>query len=524
MSSFLTQSETLRNAPSFSGVESFLDQFIDAVLLYDEEERIVKVNRPASLLFNLPADRLVGRTVWEFIRCESEKILLVDDELRRLFGFESSWRLDCSAVCEGGAIKPLSLTISRIRVDGSLYGCMLMRDISPWVSLFRKIRDDEEAFHTLFEHFGNPLVILTFPAGIVRLINRSAEETTGFQREDIGGRDQPFFTPDDFVTILSAASSEAKGIAPLKVTVMQKGGGTFPALLEARLLTLYGEKVIYCTFKDLTETVRLEEEARSIQAHLIYVNKMTSLGLLVAGISHEINNPNNYILANAEILKGMSADIVRFLDTVADQDDARRFAGLPVDALKTTLPHMIDAILDGSRRIGSIVAELKDYARRGRESKSLNDLNQIIDSALLLVGHQIGRFTDRFEFRRSPDPVYVYCSPQQIEQVVINVILNALESLEERDQGVSLETGVDGEGERAFLTVTDEGGGIAPEDAERVFEPFFTTRLDRGGTGLGLSISQSIIRRHDGEIVIESQPGKGTRVTVSLPLGQHVER
>lgn len=492
---------------------------MDAVLLYDEEERIVRANRSARLLLNASVDHLVGRTVWEFVRCDSEQVLFVDDELRRLFGFESSWRLDCSAACVGGAIKPLSLTISKIRLDDRLFGCMLMRDISPWVSLFRKIREDEEAFHALFEYFAVPLVILSYPDGMVRLINASAEEASGYQREEILGREQPFFSPDQFSTILAAVTAYEKGIsAPLRVSVTTREGGCFPASLEAKLITLSGERVLYCAFRDLTETMRIEEEARSIQAQLIYANKMTSLGLLVAGISHEINNPNNYILANAEILKGMAEDIVQFLNMVEDGGDSRRFAGLPVDSLTKTVPHMIDAILDGARRIRSIVAELKDYARRGRESKTLNDLNQIADNALLLVGHQISRFTDHFEFRRSPVPVPVLCSAQQIEQVLINLILNALESLERRDQGAALEIGIDEKREHAIATVTDQGIGISPDDAERVFEPFFTTRLDRGGTGLGLSISRSIIKRHDGEISIESQPGRGTRVTVSLPL------
>jgi len=520
MSCFLTPPCREKSDGSCRLFEALLDQFVDAILLYDEHDLVVRANRAAGNLFRASADDLVGRGVWELVHCSVDETFMRDDEIRTVIGEGREWRFDCAASCFDGVDRPLSLTISTIELDDRRLFCMVMREISRWVALFRRIKEDEESFHGLFENFGDPLLILSLPEGTVRLMNQRAEEMFGYDREEVVGSLPPFFPDGELDRILQTVRYGAGGESfSRRMSAMRRDGSPLLVSVDMGRISLRGEEVLYGTVRDITEMVRLEEESRTIQAQLIYANKMSSLGLLVAGIAHEINNPNNYILANAEVLKGIAEDLGTLVAGETGVGRGGRVAGLPVETVRESLPEMIDAIIDGSRRIRNIVAGLKEYARKGRESTSQNDLNGIVDSALLLVRHQIGRYTDRFELRRWHEPIILSCSAQQIEQVVINILLNALESLGGRDRRVTLSTSVSHDGEQGVITVTDEGVGIPQEDLERIFEPFFTTRLDRGGTGLGLSISSSIIRRHGGTIDIESEPGKGTTVTISLPLG-----
>ncbi|GAB4299747.1 MAG: hypothetical protein Fur0034_11710 [Desulfuromonadia bacterium] len=519
MSSFLTQpKETTPDLLSWRFFETLLDQFIDAAILYDEKEQVVLANRAAGELFRTSAGRLVGKGVGELIQCNMDETLLRDDELRHLFGVDKSWRLDCVASCFDGTVRPLSLTISSLSVADRRFGCMVMREITQWVSLFFRIREDEKAFHALFENYRDALLILSFPEGNVKLMNKRAEEIFGRGRGELLGAPQPFFPRDDFALLLQTAERGGDCLEPPRVTARRGDGSTFPASVDVKRISLRGEDVVYGTVRDLTETLRLEEEARTIQAELIYANKMSSLGLLVAGVAHEVNNPANYILANAELLKRVATDLDRCLAALSGNGDSLLLGGLPVDEVRSSFPGMVDAIISGAERIHAIVSGLKEYSRKGRESRGSHDLDDIIDNALLLVRHRISSFTDFFHYQRHPHPIKIFCSAQQIEQVLINILLNALESLPSRDRGVTLSAVVDAKRQNAVMTVVDEGVGIPPDHQERIFEPFFTTRLDRGGTGLGLSISRSIVRQHGGTIQIESEPGRGTTVTVTLPL------
>ena len=177
-------------------------------------------------------------------------------------------------------------------------------------------------------------------------------------------------------------------------------------------------------------------------------------------------------------------------------------------------------MIGGARRIRDIIGRLKNYSRQGVVFPGATvavDLNRVISLAMALLNHLISRQTDRFHLQLTEDIPLVKGSPQQIEQVVINLVMNALQSLATKDCGVWVTTAYDPDRREVSMSVRDEGGGIPAELLERVTEPFFTTRLDSGGTGLGLSITNSIVKAHGGTMTIISQPGGGTTVTIGLP-------
>ncbi len=269
---------------------------------------------------------------------------------------------------------------------------------------------------------------------------------------------------------------------------------------------------------------RMEEEFRVVNERLVHANKMASLGTLASGVAHEINNPNNYILLNAELLAAAWKDAAAILEGYYRGSGEFMLGGLPFSEMKKTVPELLSGIKDGARRIRNIVDSLKDFSRI--ESLDLHhefDVNKAVDDAVRLISNQITRYTDRFSLIPAAGLPLVNGSAQKIEQVVINLMLNSLHSLGSRDCGVWLGTFYDASRHEVVIKVKDEGNGMSKEIAGRAIEPFFTTKTDMGGTGLGLSISYSIIKEHGGALEFESAPGIGTIAIVRLPAVKRQE-
>jgi len=175
-------------------------------------------------------------------------------------------------------------------------------------------------------------------------------------------------------------------------------------------------------------------------------------------------------------------------------------------------------VLAASRRIKHIVAELKDFARREDAPRlEPTDLNEAARAAVRLVDASIRRATRRFEAILSEGLPQVRGNPQRLEQVIVNLLLNACQALPDPDRQVALATRLDEARGAVVLEVRDEGRGIDPEHLPRLTEPFFTTKRETGGTGLGLSVSAGIVKEHGGSLEFDSRPGVGTRVTLALP-------
>jgi signal transduction histidine kinase/sensor domain CHASE-containing protein len=260
-------------------------------------------------------------------------------------------------------------------------------------------------------------------------------------------------------------------------------------------------------------------EKRVLEAHAIRNARLASLGVLAASVAHEINNPNNAIHFNASILARSWQDIHKVLDRHRREYGDFSLGGMPVAKALEGLPRLLEGIVKGSQRIEKIVGNLKHMARLDAgELDHAVELGEILPTALSLLQSQIHKHTTRCRLLLSESLPPVRGNGQQLEQVFINLILNALQSLPHRDAEVLISASLEPEGEFVRVTVEDEGQGMTEEVLERVTEPFFTTRVTTGGTGLGLSICTRIVQHHSGRMEIESQPGSGTRVSVWLPV------
>jgi polar amino acid transport system substrate-binding protein len=271
--------------------------------------------------------------------------------------------------------------------------------------------------------------------------------------------------------------------------------------------------------QEVAERNRALEELRLHQDKLIQADKMATLGVLVAGVAHEINNPNGLILLNLPILKDVYRDALETLETRYQEQGDFLLGGLNYSLMRQEVPNVLDDMSEGASRIKRIVEDLKNYARLDTvPRKEPFDLNLVVQAAVRLMDTSIRKSTSRFSDSYSTDLPMVCGNPQRIEQVIVNLLINACQALPSPEHGIFIATTYDPEEGVVRLTVRDEGVGIPPEFMNRLTDPFFTTKRESGGTGLGLSISAGIVQEHGGNLSFDSPPGCGTTATLTLAI------
>lgn len=282
-----------------------------------------------------------------------------------------------------------------------------------------------------------------------------------------------------------------------------------------------GEMEIRANEKKLARALN---ELKEAQARIVQQEKMASIGQLAAGVAHEINNPMGYITSNMNSLWKYAEKLAQFIEIqgqtieqCADEATKTSIAGIKrqikLDFVMNDLRNLIAESLEGSRRVSKIVQDLKSFSRAEGNEAIASDLNACIVSTLNIVRNEI-KYVAKLHLQLGEIPSVV-CRPQQIGQVVMNLLVNAAHSIAENGV-ITLAT--QRAGDFVEIRVSDTGCGIAPENLEKICEPFFTTKEAGKGTGLGLAISCDIIRTHGGELLVESEVGRGSTFTVRLPI------
>lgn len=283
----------------------------------------------------------------------------------------------------------------------------------------------------------------------------------------------------------------------------------------------------------------MTEKLKDAQFNLVQKEKLAALGEIAAGMAHEINNPIGFISSNLET---MDRYIQKISDLILTYRNFLRLAGnetvdhatlqreknliadiehkQKIDFILDDLTAVIHESKDGANRITKIVASLRNLAKTGTENEmAYNDLTQIIEEALLIVKHEIQYIADID--KQIESSLHLLCNKSQIGQVMLNILLNAAHALKNRSaEGlgrITIKTYCDDE--TVFCKIIDDGCGIKEEHISRIFDPFFTTKDVGSGVGLGLSVAYDIIvKKHGGELIVDSQLGKGTSFTIKLPI------
>ena len=293
-------------------------------------------------------------------------------------------------------------------------------------------------------------------------------------------------------------------------------------VLEVKAFPLKGqngaiENVIMLA-SDITEKNRLMEET-------VRSRRLASLGELAAGVAHEINNPNALILFNSDLIRNACADILPILDVHWKNTGNFRVGSFTYEEMRQEIPCLISEMFDGASRIKRIVEDLKNFARAdGPDVSERVDINEAVEASIRLVGNAIKNATDHLsvDLARSLPPFQG--NVQRIEQVIVNLIMNACQALPDKSKVISISTGYDHERQACVVKVADEGVGIPKENMEHVTDPFFTTKRQLGGTGLGLSVSMRIIKDYGGGLEFLSAVNQGTIASLYLPAPQEIMR
>lgn len=282
-------------------------------------------------------------------------------------------------------------------------------------------------------------------------------------------------------------------------------------------------------FKQASEALQREiDERKQLEGQLVQSEKLASLGQLAAGVAHEINNPIGFISSNLGSLDGYFKQLLSLLDAYQssaphlDSEAAARLQRLreeaELDFLLEDIPLLIRESKEGIGRVGQIVKDLKDFSRVDNNQQwQWANLQQGIESTLNIVASELKYKADVIkEYQPLPD---IECLPSQINQVIMNLVVNAAQAMGPERGTITLRTGL--QQDMAWVEVADTGSGIAPDTLQKIFDPFFTTKPVGQGTGLGLSLSYGIVKKHGGDIQVRSELGVGTTFRVELPMRQN---
>lgn len=268
----------------------------------------------------------------------------------------------------------------------------------------------------------------------------------------------------------------------------------------------------------------MERELKASQLKIIQQEKMASISHLAAGVAYELNNPLSFISNNLGTLEKYVTRLTEFIDiqsamikslknTAAVRKMNKTRKELKLDYVIGDIREMIRESTNGSERVRKIVYELNSFARMDEEEYKEADINECIESAIVIVWNELKYKAElRKDYGNLPR---IKCYPRQISQVFVNLLINAVNSIEEKGV-IGIRTWQ--EDNSVWMEVSDTGSGMSRENMIKIFEPFFTTREAGQGTGLGLSITSEIVQRHQGEITVKNEAGQGTTFTIRIPI------
>jgi PAS domain S-box-containing protein len=378
------------------------------------------------------------------------------------------------------------------------------------------LRESEERFRQLSQSTFEAIFI--HHAGEILTANRAGLHLFGYSQEELAGLNiDDLADPEHRDTVRQHTSSNRR--TRFDANFRCRDGRMLICEIQQRDIIFQGEKVGVCAIRDVTERVESERQAKEKQQQLIQADKMVSLGVLVSGMAHEINNPNSFMTLNLPLLDEIWRDITPILEDYYHENGDFLAGGLEYGELRNFMPDLLARMQEGASRISGIVNSLKDYSRlEPGELMWEVDLVDVIDNSLRLLENLISKKTARFEMDLATELPQVRGNSQRISQVLINLLVNSCEALTDRNQRILLSSKFNTKQQVVEIEVRDEGVGIAEEHFKKITDPFFTTKRTSGGTGLGLSVSSTIVQEHGGRLEFSANPGGGTIAKFSIPV------
>ncbi|HEX8986941.1 MAG TPA: ATP-binding protein [Rhodocyclaceae bacterium] len=392
------------------------------------------------------------------------------------------------------------------------------------------LEDSQQFISSVLTSMSDVLIVCS-RAGIVESVNQSMLTMTGKTEEELRGR--PIF--DLFADEASRQAAQrhftghpGEKLVDCELQLASAGGASVPVSLNctprySALGKLAGVVVTGRPVGELQRAYqalrRAHEELKHTQQQLLHSEKMASLGRLVAGVAHELNNPISFVLGNVVVLQKYARRVGEYLAAVdagmpaAEREQLRR--DLRIDRIMGDMPSLIEGTVEGAERTRDIVDGLKRFSAVDRDERDRFDLVPVIERAVNWVA-KAGPERFRVDLQL-PSPLYVVGSAGQMQQVVMNLVQNAVDAAAGSAEA-RLTVTASADGEWAVIEFRDYGPGISAENLGRIFDPFFTTKPVGKGTGLGLAISYGIVERHGGRLSAFNHAEGGAVFTLVLPL------
>ncbi len=391
------------------------------------------------------------------------------------------------------------------QVSGELTGVIeYVRDITDRVRAEEALKDSEERYRRLVEL--SPNAIFIHSQGRLTFVNAYGAEMVGAESpEDILGRPlADFVHPDSREAVMHRVKNmmdAGRPVPAMEERFLRLDGRAIEVEVWATPFSDKGEPAVIGVARDISGEKRGELERRNLEAQLRHQQKLESIGTLASGVAHEINNPINSIMNYADLIsskKGQDSMTAEFADEISNECE----------------------------RIAKIVKNLLAFARQEKETHSPASMHDIVSRSVSLFRTALRKNQIKLEWNVPEDLPKIKCRSQQIQQVLVNLIVNARDALNERYEGYHEDKLIRIQAEpieiegRDYIrtTVEDHGAGIPEEMQDRIFDPFFTTKSRDIGTGLGLSVSHGIVKEHKGELSVESVVNRYTRFHMDIPM------
>jgi two-component system NtrC family sensor kinase len=468
---------------------------VHAIVGVDDQRRVVAANEAAAELLRVPLEELVGRSGADFSLAEH------DDQTERLWRILLSggtFREDVHIVTVEGKEREIRVA-GKGNIEPGLH-LAILGDVTR-----RKEHElSSRRYELLREHAHDVLLFIGAKDGRILEANHAAERAYGYTRQELVSMHIRELRHDtsDFETQFRRASES--GVV-FETIHRRKDGTAFPVEVSSRPTKVGNDDVLLSVIRDITER-------RELQAKLLEADRLSTFGMMAAGLAHEINNPLAYVLANHEVL---ARELPR-LSAEAHAAAAGHGNHADVAGGLDQCAAMLAVAMEGLERVRAIVRDLKTFSLIDPQEGVLVDLHQVIDAALNVAQSEL-RHRARLE-RHYGELSPVRGSTSRLGQVFLNLVVNGAQAIPPDRRGgglvrVTTSTASDG---WACIEVMDDGVGMAPEVRGHLFEPFHTTKPGEG-TGLGLYITRTIVEAHGGSIEVERTEGVGTTVRVKLP-------
>ncbi|WP_279116087.1 PAS domain S-box protein, partial [Dehalococcoides mccartyi] len=474
------------------------DSINDMICIVGADYSILRVNNAFSKLLNKPPEDIVGRRCYEIIHATGKPYFMCPHKKTLETGvthvseyFEENMKIWVEATTS-------PILDAKNRTVGSVH---VMKDISERKKSEEALRAERKTYMSLFNSVTDAIIVHRpkpdKTPGKILEVNDAGVAMLEYSRSELRN-----MKITDFVksiegdnTLFSAVISqiEENPEATFERLFVTKSGREIPVELRPRIFLFEGKPTILTMARDISALKKAEAEKQKLRERADMANRLAAVGEMAAGIAHEINNPLTGVIGFAELLSNRS-------DLPADVQDSLKI------------------INSGSLRVVEIVKRLLTFARQTKPIISKVNITEVIDNALTLRNYVLETSGIRVLRDYAPDLPWINIDPAQIQQVFLNLILNAEQSIKKAHEKGTLAIKAENAGQYIRLSFKDDGTGIPPDVMDKIFQPFFTTKDPGQGTGLGLSLSQGIILEHGGKIWAENNPEGGATFVLELPI------